>query len=200
MASKHNGFSDEQIEILSEMEEEKANRVVDVMVGGADMWGDYGLNGHYWCELPDGKIIDGWFDNYDECRKAMLIKNKVLVHYPCPNPITTAVMLKKAKTLVDAMGGDEINALLFEKNRPQKCMFNAIANCYKYGGTLRFGSLGINTDCGGITIWIYGNETFKTFNDFVKQGEGGCWTVRDQKKAEKYCKKLGVSISRFETK
>lgn len=197
MATKQNGFSDEQIEILIAMGEEKAMRVVDVMVGGADMWGDYGLNGHYWCELPDGKIIDPWFDNYTECRKVMKIKNKTLVHYPCANPITTAVMLKKARKLVDEMGGDEVNSILFEKNRPQKCMFNAIANCHKHGGTLRFGSLGINTDCEGITIWIYGNEAFKTFNDFVKQGEGGCWTIRNQQKAELYCLKLGISIGRF---
>jgi hypothetical protein len=42
-------------------------------------------------------------------------------------------------------------------------------------------------------MWIFGNEDFNTFNDFVKQGNAEAWTVRDKKKAEKYAFKLGMA-------
>jgi hypothetical protein len=200
MASTIRGLTAEQIEIVKSLTDEQVSKVLDVLITGADMWGEYGLNGHYWCEMPDGKIIDEWFDNYNQCRDAMKVGNKKLKYYPCNNPITTAVMIKKARTLVDALGGDEINALIFKKNVAEKCMFNAIANCYIHGGTLRFGSLGLDTDCGSVTLWIFGNEDFQTFHDFVKQGEGGTWTVRNQKKAEKYAVKLGMETGMFKTR
>jgi putative hemolysin len=191
--SERTGITVEQLGIIAGLE--NRDKVMDVLVNGSAMWGDQGLNGHYWCEMPDGRIIDEWF--YDECRDVMKIKNKTLKYYPCKNPITNAVMIKKARTLVNDLGGDEINALLYGKNVEKCCMYNAIANCYKHGGTLRFGSLGLDTDCGGITLWIFGKEDFSTFNDFVKQGEGGAWTVRDQEKAEKYAFKLGMATGYF---
>lgn len=184
----------EQREIITNMGEEKGLKILNVLINSSSLWGDYGLNGHYWCEMPDGTIVDEWFDYYDQPRRAMEVKNRTLKYYPCINPITSAVMIKKAMKLVVDMGGDEINALLFGKNQPQKCMFNAIANCHKHGGTLRFGSLGLDTDCGGLTLWIYGNETFKTYNDFVKEDPGDKWTIRNQEKAKKYAKKLRITI------
>jgi hypothetical protein len=184
------GLTREQIEIITDMGEEKGMKIVDVLIAGSSLWGEYGLNGHYWCEMPDGTIVDEWFDYYDQPRNMMNVKNRTLKHYPCTNPITSAVMIKKAMKLVADMGGDEVNALLFGKNQPQKCMFNAIANCYKHGGTLRFGSLGLDTDCGSVTMWIFGNEDFKTYNDFVKEDPGEKWTVRDPTKAKKYAKTL----------
>jgi hypothetical protein len=190
MASAIRGLTAEHIEIVNSLTDEQVSKVLDVLITGGDMWGEYGLNGHYWCEMPDGKIIDDWFDTYDKCRRVMKINNKTLKYYPCTNPIATAVMIKKARTLVDAMGGDEINALIFKKNVAKKCMFNAIANCHIHGGTLRFGSLGLDTDCGSVTVWIYGNEDFQTFNDFVKQGDGHQATIRNPKTAEKYFRKL----------
>jgi len=190
MASTTKGLTAEQIEIVKSLTDEQVSKVLDVLITGADMWGEYGLNGHYWCEMPDGKIIDEWF--YDQCRDAMKVGNKTLKYYPCANPITTAVMIKKARALVDAMGGDEINALIFKKNVARKCMFNAIANCYNHGGTLRFGSLGLDTDCGSVTMWIYGNEDFKTYKDYTKETENQNerMTIRNPKKAEKYFRKL----------
>lgn len=177
---------------------ENPEKIIDVLANGSSMWGDHGLNGHFWCEMPDGTIIDEWFDKYDEYRISWKIKNKTLIHYPCKNPITNAVMIKKARTLVNDLGGDEINTLLYGKNVEKCCMYNAIANCHKHGGTLRFGSLGLTTDCGGITFWIFGNEEFSTFNDFTKECDGSV-TVRNQKKAELYCLKLGVNIGMFKT-
>jgi len=190
MASTIRGFTAEHIEIMNGLTDVQTSRVLNVLITGADMWGEYGLNGHYWCEMPDGKIIDEWF--YDQCRDAMKVGNKTLKYYPCTNPITTAVMIKKARALVDALGGDEINALIFKKNVAQKCMFNAIANCYIHGGTLRFGSLGLDTDCDSVTLWIFGNEDFKTFKDYTKETENQNerMTIRNSKKAEKYFRKL----------
>jgi len=192
------GLPRSTIEIIKRLE--NAEKILDVLINGSAMWGNYGLNGHFWCEMPDGKIIDDWFDTYDKCRSVMKINNKTLKYYPCKNAITTAVMIKKARTLVNDLGGDEINATIFRKNVKNDCMYNAIANCHIYGGTLRFGSLGLDTDCGGITVWIFGNEDFQTFNDFVKQGDGGTWTVRNQKKAEKYAVKLGMETGMFQTR
>jgi putative hemolysin len=196
--SKRTGITVEQLEIIFTLE--NSEKIIDVLANGSSMWGDEGLNGHFWCEMPDGTIIDEWFDNYDQCRRVMKIKNKTLKYYPCKNPITTAVMIKKARTLVNDLGGDEINTLLYGKNVEKCCMYNAIANCHKHGGTLRFGSLGLDTDCGGITMWIFGNEDFNTFNDFVKQGDGTSWTTRNQQKAELYCLKLGADIGMFKTR
>jgi hypothetical protein len=187
----YRGFTDEHIEIILGLGE-AGQKATDVLVTGAEMWGDHGLNGHYWCEMPDGRIIDDWFDNYDQCRDAMKIKNKELKYVPCKNPITTAVMMKKARTLVDALGGDEINATIFRKNVQQKCMFNAFANCYIHGGTVRFGSLGLDTDCGGVTLWIFGHEEYTTYNDFTKETltQEERMTIRNLKKAQKYFRKL----------
>jgi len=70
------GLPRSTIEIIKRLE--NAEKILDVLINGSAMWGNYGLNGHFWCEMPDGKIIDDWFDTYDKCRSAVKINNKTL--------------------------------------------------------------------------------------------------------------------------
>jgi hypothetical protein len=145
--------------------------------------GEAGLNGHFWCELPDGTIADDWWDNYDQCRTTMGIKNKNLKYYECSNPITTKVMMKKLEQSIAVMTGDyETSLILFnelwEENGEQSCMFNALSTAQKTGGKVKFGSLGINSDDDAVTFWFSGDDKFSTVADFFAAHNTSRWTIR----------------------
>ena len=174
--------------------EEQLKKAQMELTTGVPMWGEYGLNGHFWCEAPNGEVIDHWWKSYDDCRKTMGIQNKKLIYYPCTNPVTNAIMTKKVKTLIANMGGEEIIEHMFSEPRENKCMLNAMAQVKKTGGTLRFGSLALHTDDEVITCWLSGHEDFKTYADYTRKDMPLQWTIRDEKKAKKYAKKIAQFI------
>lgn len=145
--------------------------------------GEEGLNGHFWCELPDGTIADDWWSNYDQCRTTMGIKNKNLKYYECPNPLTTKIMMKKLEQSIAVMTGDYKTSLillneLWEENGEQSCMFNATVTAMRNGGQVKFGSLGINSDDDAVTFWFSGDDKFSTVADFFAAHETSRWTIR----------------------
>jgi len=134
-------------------------------------FGDDGLNGHFWVER-NGKVVDTYWDSYNDCRRTMRIKNKTLLYFECTNKLTTAIMMSKVKKSITILTGDYDTSLEYLCHRLRKpmedcCMFNAFVEAHLNGGEIKFGSLGINTDDGGLTCWLSGNSKFTTFADYT---------------------------------
>jgi len=164
--------------------------------------GDAGLNGHCWSERPDGTIDDE--DHYaDECRSVMKIKNRKINYYECSNPLTIKIIIKKIEQAVSVLTGDFKTSLqlldeCWVQPMENSCMFNALIKSKRNGGTVKFGSIGIDSDDGSITFWLSGNKKFSTFNDFIAP-ENMCdrFTINHPDKAVSMATKLFKTLSNY---
>lgn len=137
--------------------------------------GDAKLNGHFWCERPDGTIWDNEELGQTKCRQGLKIKNKKIDYYKCENALTNAIMTKKIKDCIKSLTGDyETSLTLLDEcygdmeDAGLSCMYNATVRAKRCGGTVVFGSIGLKHDNNLIICWLSGDRTFSTFADFTK--------------------------------
>lgn len=133
------------------------------------------FNGHFWVKTDDGRIVDDamWYDKdaFKECFG--ITKDNPIVYEPNENIITNMVIKKMLEKYL-CVAGDEWNVVCelfgkYWKPLPLCCMFNAIANQYKYGGTIHFGCNYMMADDGVVRHYIRGGENFIHYADFKKE-------------------------------
>ena len=150
---------------------EEFDKILEVKIERAGL---HDFNGHFWVELEDGTIYDDytWEDKDFFCCYFGIKKNKTLNYDKCQNWNTYKIVMTILERQL-TRGGlslDEAKRLFGEHWTTTSlcCMFNAVANQYKYGGNIAFGSVYIKSDCGKKKHYISGGENFTTFNDFKK--------------------------------
>tara|TARA_R110000751_G_scaffold7427_1_gene30357 strand:+ start:515 stop:1120 length:606 start_codon:yes stop_codon:yes gene_type:complete len=133
------------------------------------------FNGHFWVELDDGTIVDdAKFPDKKEFMGCFSIKKCSKIRYDeCKNPMTNIVVMNMLKKYLTALGDkwEDVCDLFGKYWKPLKlcCMFNAIANQNKYGGTIKFGCNYMFGDDGITRYYIRGGEGFSTYGDFKKE-------------------------------
>jgi hypothetical protein len=151
---------------------EELNKILETE---SDNKGINDFNGHFWVELDDGTVYDDYeWNDKEQFRKYFGIKKNTDLEYDkCPNFMTHKIVMSMLdRTLTKGgLALEEAKRLFGENWKSQHCccMFNATANQYKMGGTVVFGCVYMNSDCGKKRRYICGGENFSTFNDYKKQ-------------------------------
>jgi hypothetical protein len=151
---------------------EQFNKIFEVKT---DKAGLHDFNGHFWVELEDGTVYDDydWTDTGEFRQYFGIKKNNTLEYDKCENFTTYKIVITMLERLL-TQGGlslDEAKRLFGEHWVSQRltCMFNAVANQHKFGGTIVFGCVYMKSDCGNKRRYICGGENFSTFKDFKKE-------------------------------
>jgi hypothetical protein len=151
---------------------EEINKILEVKTEKAGL---HDFNGHFWVELEDGTIYDDyvWSDKDAFRRYFGIKKNNTLEYDKCENWNTYKIVMTilERRLTQGGLSLDEAKRLFGENwtTTPLCCMFNAVANQYKYGGKIVFGCVYMKSDCGKKRRYICGGENFTTFNDFKKE-------------------------------
>ena len=151
---------------------EEINKILEVKTEKAGL---HDFNGHFWVELEDGTIYDDyeWKDKNAFRKYFGIRKNNTLEYDKCENWTTYNIVMTMLERRL-TQGGlelEEAKKLFGEnwKSLPLCCMFNAVANQYKYGGKIVFGCVYMWNDQHTKRRYICGGEGFSTFNDFKKE-------------------------------
>ena len=119
------------------------------------------IDGHFWVQTYDGKIIDPYFQKeYDFIKKFNDLTDE-MVHLETHPTIQRRMIsiFKKSKSQKYIINMNII--------QPYQCFSNSMIEIKKSGGTLKFGSMGWHKKLGGVH-YEFGGEKFSYIDYFVK--------------------------------
>ena len=125
------------------------------------------IDGHFWVER-DGKKIDPYFEEYDMVKRVR--KGKRWVYLPA-DELTQRMMIaifdklikKEFSTVAEYLHYSKVYGIKFGFGY---CHKNSLLEIEERGGTLVFGSYGVQREDGSI-FYEYGGEDYKNVKAFI---------------------------------